>query len=212
MRFLIVDDHPFIRKGLIHELQNEMPDGSFIADEAECFDDAMEQIRVHEYDLVTVDISLKGKNGILLLKQIKEEQPHVPVLIISTYSEDQYALETIKLGAAGYISKHSAANELMSAISQIKNTEKYISPAVALLLAEAITMQSPRPVSPNKELSKREMEVASMLVEGKQLKTIAFDLGLSVKTVSTHRTRLLNKLDLGSNVALANYFSQHHPS
>ena len=213
MRFLIVDDHPFIRKGLIHELQQEMPDSSsIVVDEADCFDTAMEQIRTHEYELVTVDISLKGKSGIFLLKQIKEEQPHVPVLIISTHSEDQYALETLKLGAAGYMSKHSAAEELMSAIKQIKSTGKYISPTVALLLAEAISFKSPPPVSLNKELSKREMDVASMLVEGKQLKAIAYDLGLSVKTVSTHRTRLLNKLGLSSNVALANYYSQHKPA
>lgn len=208
MRFLIVDDHPVIRMGLIYVLQDEkMCDGGVVIDEADSFETAMEKLRVHEYDIVTVDISLKGKSGIDLLKQIKEEKPHLPVLIISTYGEDQYALETLKRGAAGYMSKHSAPEDLMIAIGQIRNTGKYISPKVALLLADAIISRPLSPEAPHKQLSDRELEVAHMLASGMQVKAIAFDLGLSVKTVSTHRTRLLAKLGLNSNVALANHFS-----
>jgi two-component system invasion response regulator UvrY len=207
MRFLIVDDHPFIRKGLIHVLQAEDSDGSLVIDEAESFETALEQIRNHDYDILTVDISMKGKSGLLLLKQIKIEKPQLPVLIISTYGEDQYAIESLKLGAAGYMSKHTAAEELKTAVTQIKNSGKYISPKVALLLAEALTVDPLSAPTPHNLLSEREMEVAGMLAGGKQVKTIAFELGLSVKTVSTHRTRLLAKLDLSSNVALANYFS-----
>jgi DNA-binding NarL/FixJ family response regulator len=209
MRYLIVDDHPFIRKGLIHVLQNEICDRGLVIDEADSFDTAMEKIRFHEYDIVTVDISLSGKSGVHLLKQIKEEKPQLPVLIISTHGEDQYALETIKLGAAGYMSKHTAAEELISAINQISATGKYISPKVALLLAEAILINTSAPATPHELLSNRELEVATMLAHGTQVKAIAFELGLSVKTVSTHRTRLLAKLGLNSNVALANYFSQN---
>jgi two-component system invasion response regulator UvrY len=208
MRFLIVDDHPVIRMGLIHVLRaKKMCDSGVVIDEADSFETAMEKIRVHEYEIVTVDISLKGKSGIDLLKQIKEEKPHLPVLIISTYGEDQYALETLKRGAAGYMSKHSAAEDLMIAIGQIRNTGKYISPKVALLLADAIISRPLSPEAPHKQLSDRELEVARMLASGMQVKAIAFDLGLSVKTVSTHRTRLLAKLGLNSNVALANHFS-----
>ena len=209
MRFLIVDDHPFIRKGLIHVLQNEIKESDLMVDEADSFDTAMEKIRVHEYDIVTVDISLNGKSGIHLLKQIKEEMPQLPVLIISTYEEDQYAIETLKLGAAGYMSKHTAAEELIPAIEQIRISGKYISQKVALLLAEAISYQPEPDDTQLKPLSVREMEVAVMLAHGTQVKAIAFELGLSAKTVSTHRTRLLEKLGLTSNVALANYFSKN---
>ena len=209
MWFLIVDDHPFIRKGLIHVLQSGMSDSDMVIDEADSFDTAMELIHAHEYEMVTVDISLNGKSGLYLLRQIKEEKPQVPVLIISTYGEDQYAIETLKLGAAGYMSKHTAAEELIPAIGHIRASGKYISPKVALLLAEAISIKPFTPESSHKPLSGREMEVAGMLAHGTQVKAIAFALGLSVKTVSTHRTRLLAKLDLSSNVALANYFSQN---
>jgi DNA-binding NarL/FixJ family response regulator len=209
MRFLIVDDHPFIRKGLIHVLQNEINDDDLVIDEADSFDAAMEKIHANDYEIVTVDISLHDKSGISLLKQIKEERPRLPVLIISTYGEDQYALETLKLGAAGYMSKHSAAEELIPAIGQIRINGKYISPKVALLLAEAISTKPFSAELTHKPLSGREMEVATMLAQGAQVKAIAFELGLSVKTVSTHRTRLLAKLGLSSNVALANYFSQN---
>lgn len=207
MRFLIVDDHPFIRKGLIHVLQKEDSDDCLVIDEAESFESALEQIRNHDYDIITVDISLNGKSGLLLLKQIKEDKPQVPVLIISTYGEDQYAIETLKMGAAGYMSKHTAAEELNTAVTQIRSSGKYISPKVGLLLAEALTVDPLSVSDPHKLLSEREREVAGMLAGGKQVKAIAFELGLSVKTVSTHRTRLLAKLDLNSNVALANYFS-----
>jgi len=209
MRFLIVDDHPFIRKGLIHVMTNEINDSDLVIDEADSLDTAMEKIRIHEYDIVTVDISLNGKSGVHLLKQIKEEKPHLPVLIISTHGEDQYALETLKLGAAGYMSKHTAAEELIPAIRQIRASGKYISPKVALLLAEAISIKPFSVETTHKPLSEREMEVAAMLAQGTQVKAIAFELGLSAKTVSTHRTRLLAKLGLSSNVALANYFSQN---
>lgn len=209
MRFLIVDDHPFIRKGLIHVLQNGMSGSELVIDEADSFDTAMELIHTHEYEMVTVDISLNGKSGLYLLKQIKGEKPQLPVLIISTYGEDQYAIETLKLGAAGYMSKHTAAEELIPAIGQIRASGKYISPKVALLLAEAISTKPFKAESPRKPLSAREMEVAAMLAQGTRVKAIAFALGLSVKTVSTHRTRLLEKLGLTSNVALANYFSQN---
>ena len=200
MRFLIVDDHPFIRKGLIHVLQNGISDSDLVIDEADSFDTAMEQIHAHEYEIVTVDISLNGKSGIHLLKQIKEEKPQLPILIISTHGEDQYALETLKLGAAGYMSKHTAAEELIPAIGQIRVSGKYISPKVALLLAEAISTKPFSPEASGKPLSGREMVVATMLAQGIQVKAIAFELGLSAKTVSTHRTRLLAKLVFSCNI------------
>jgi DNA-binding NarL/FixJ family response regulator len=210
MRFLIVDDHPFIRKGLIHVLQNDLSDSNMVVDEADSFESAIENIRAHEYDIVTVDISLAGKSGIQLLKQIKEEKPQLPVLIISTHGEDQYALQTLKLGAAGYMSKLSAADELISAVQQISSTGKYINQKVALLLVEALGTKPSALGELHTLLSNREMEVACMLSRGTQVKAIAFELGLSVKTVSTHRTRLLNKLCLNTNVALANYISHHN--
>jgi len=209
MRYLIVDDHPFIRKGLLFVLQNGMSDSDLVIDEADSFDTAMELIHTHEYEMVTVDISLSGKNGLYLLKQIKQEKPQVPVLIISTHGEDQYAIETLKLGAAGYMSKHTAAEELIPAILQIRNSGKYISPKVALLMAEALSSNPSAPVELYKRLSNREMEIATMLAGGIQIKAIAFELGLSAKTVSTHRTRLLEKLGLTNNIALANYFSHN---
>jgi len=206
MRFLIVDDHPFIRKGLIHVLQHEMCDSDLVVDEADSYDTALELIRVNDYEIAMVDISLDGKSGIHLLKQVREEKPRLPVLIISTYSEDQYAVQTLKLGAAGYMSKHSAAEELMTAVQQIRSSGKYLSPKVALLLAEAISAKPLVSDELYKQLSDREMEVAGMLARGTQVKNIAVELGLSVKTISTHRTRLLEKLGLSNNIELANYF------
>ncbi|HIJ81817.1 MAG TPA: response regulator transcription factor [Desulfuromonadales bacterium] len=209
MRLLIVDDHPIVRKGFITVLRDEVNDCNLVVDEADSYDSALNLIRDNDYELAVVDITLDGKSGIHLLQQIREEKPLLPVLIISTHGESLYALQTMRLGAAGYLSKHSAAEELATAVQQIRSTGKYISPTVALLLADAISLNPLSTSALHTRLSPREMEVASLLVSGKQIKEIAIDLGRSTKTISTHRTRLLEKLGLNNTIELVNYFSRY---
>ena len=139
MRILIIDDHPIIRKGLLHLLEQELQQERIEADEADCQEDAAGLLAEHQYDLVLLDISLGGRSGLDLLKKIRQEQPSLPVLIISMHPEDQYALRTIRMGAAGYLSKHAAPDDLITAITQIRSNGTYLSPTVSRLLADEIS-------------------------------------------------------------------------
>lgn len=206
MRVLIVDDHSFVRKGLLHVLQEL--DDTIESDEASSFEDAVVQLQAEQcYDLVLLDISLGGRSGFELLQFINQQQPGLPVLIISMHPEEQYALRSIKMGAAGYLSKHSAPDELINAVQQIKAHGAYISPTIArMMTSELSSKRRSQAVSPHDLLTNREMEVAVMIASGKPMRQIAEGLHLSIKTVNTHRTRLLKKLQLANNAELAAYF------
>lgn len=206
MRVLIVDDHSFVRKGLLHVLQEL--DDTIESDEASSFEDAVVQLQAEQcYDLVLLDISLGGRSGFELLQFINQQQPNLPVLIISMHPEEQYALRSIKMGAAGYLSKHSAPDELINAVQQIKAHGAYISPTIArMMTSELSSKRRSQAVSPHDLLTNREMEVAVMIASGKPMRQIAEGLHLSIKTVNTHRTRLLKKLQLANNAELAAYF------
>lgn len=207
MRVLIVDDHSFVRKGLLHVLQQES-DGPVESDEADSYDDAVRQLQSGWcYDLVLLDISLGGRSGFELLQLITRQYPGLPVLIVSMHPEEQYALRSIKMGAAGYLSKHSAPDELINAVQQIKNHGAYISPSIArMMTSELSSKRRAEAVSPHDLLTNREMEVAAMISSGKPMRQIAEDLHLSIKTVNTHRTRLMKKMQLTNNAELAAYF------
>jgi len=208
MRILVVDDHPFVRKGLIHVMQQGMQGEELQADEADSFDSAEQLLQTDSrYDLVLLDISLGGKSGIELLKSIRQKTPELPVLVVSMHPEDQYAVRTIRMGAAGYLSKHSAPDELNTAIHQILEYGTYLSPNVSRLIAEEF-VRSGKP-SNHALLSNREMEIANLVASGLRMKQIADDLGLSIKTVSTHRSRLLKKLNLANNAELTAYFMRN---
>lgn len=207
MRVLIVDDHSFVRKGLLHVLQQES-DEPVESDEADSYDDAVLLLQSgSHYDLVLLDISLGGRSGFELLQLITRQYPGLPVLMISMHPEEQYALRCIKMGAAGYLSKLSAPDELINAVQQIKNHGAYISPGIArIMTVELGNKRRSEAVSPYELLTNREMEVAVMIASGKPMRQIAEELHLSIKTVNTHRTRLLKKMQLANNAELAAYF------
>jgi DNA-binding NarL/FixJ family response regulator len=206
MRVLIVDDHSFVRKGLLHVLQDS--DEPVESDEAASFEDAVVQLQTcRPYDLVLLDISLGGRSGFELLQFITRQYPGLPVLMVSMHPEEQYALRSIKMGAAGYLSKLSAPDELINAVQQIRAHGAYISPSIARIMTiELGNKRRTETVSPHDLLTNREMEVAVMVASGKSMRQIAEDLHLSIKTVNTHRTRLMKKLQLANNAELAAYF------
>ncbi len=165
---------------------------------------------VAEWDLVLVDITMPGRNGLGLLQDIKRDHPSLPVLMISAHSEKDYALRALKLGAAGFISKQSATELLVAAVQRVLSGRRYISPVLAEQLAGALAGESWG--AAHESLSNRELQVLRMIASGKSIKEIASDLALSAKTVATYRSRIAEKMGLSSNVELTRYAMQHHLS
>ena len=201
MRVLIADDHAVVRAGLrqILEETGEIAVSGEAANGAELID----LVRRGECDLVILDISMPGRGGVEVLPRLRSERPRLPVLILSTYPEEQYAVRLIKAGASGYLSKESAPEMLVQAVRQIARGGRYISPAVAELLASQVA--GGNGTAAHEQLSNREYEVMRMLGAGKTVTEVAQKLSLSVKTVSTYRARLLDKLSLQSNADLIRY-------
>jgi two-component system invasion response regulator UvrY len=198
---LIADDHEIVRKGL-RQIVVETSDIR-VVDEAANGLEVLDKISAAEYDLVILDIDMPGKNGLDVLKQIKLEHPDLPVLILSIYPEDQFALRVLKAGASGYLTKQSASLELINAIRHIVSGHKYITTALAERLANYLTSENKG--LPHETLSDREFQIMRSIAAGKKLTEIAADLYLSVKTVSTYRKRLLEKMNLHSNSELTQY-------
>jgi two-component system invasion response regulator UvrY len=198
---LIADDHEIIRKGL-RQIVVETPDIR-VVDEAEDGLEVLDKIKTTRYDLIILDIDMPGKNGLDVLKQIKLENPHLPVLILSMYPEDQFAIRVLKAGASGYLTKRSASLELVEAIRRIASGRKYITAELAERLSDLITMEHQG--LPHEMLSDREFQIMRLIAVGKNLTQIADDLYLSVKTVSTYRKRLLEKMDMNSNSEITQY-------
>ena len=201
IRILIADDHAIVRQGLkqIVEENGEMR----VVAEAANGADALHKMREIACDVVLLDISMPGKSGIEVLKQIKEEKPGLPVLILSIYPEDQYAVRLIKSGAAGYMTKESAPAQVIEAVRRVAGGKKYISPAVAEMLANELGMQDDK--RPHETLSNREYQIFLLLAAAKTATEIADTLALSVKTVSTHRSRILEKMHMRNNAELMHY-------
>ncbi|WP_417070740.1 response regulator [Niveibacterium terrae] len=204
IRVLIADDHAIVRQGL-RAILADTEDMS-VAGEAENGVRALQMARGGDYDVVLMDVNMPDRNGIDTLKLIKKEQPKLPVLMLSMYPEDQYAIRALKAGAAGYLSKHSAPELLVSAIRQVASGKKYISASLAEQLAEAIG-EDDRP--PHERLSDREYQTLCMIASGKTLTGIGEELNLSVKTVSVYRARLLEKMKLKNNAELTHYALKH---
>lgn len=198
---LIADDHAIVRQGLKQILADTAD--MVVKGEAENGVDAVRMARSGEWDVVLLDISLPDKNGIEVLKQIKKEHPKLPVLMLSTHTEDQYGLRALKDGASGYLSKLSAPAQLVTAIRQVASGRKYVSPELAEQLANAVNRDLERPL--HESLSDREYQTLCMIASGKTLSEIASDLSLSVKTVSVYRSRLLEKMRLKNNAELTHY-------
>jgi two-component system invasion response regulator UvrY len=201
IRVLVVDDHPVVRKGLIQILVEE-PDVE-AAVEADSAGELLRQVTENEWDVVVLDITLPDRSGLEALKDVKAMRPELPVLILSMHPEDQYALRVLKAGAAGYINKESAADVLVNAVRKVVGGGKYVSPSMAEKLATVVG--SDYDVQPHERLSDREFQVMCMIASGKRLKEIGEELCLSVKTVSTYRTRVLDKMGMESNAELTYY-------
>lgn len=206
LRILIVDDHAIVREGL-KRILGEYPDKVEIG---EVGDGAGVMAEVHngKWDLVLLDINLPHRDGLDVLKEIKREQPGLPVLVLSIYPEDQYALRVIKAGAAGYLTKESAPELLIEAIRRVAGGHNYISPALAEKLAGNLRDSAAR--MPHENLSDRELEVFRLIASGKTVGQIAAHLSLSVNTVSTYRARILEKTGLKTNAELMRYAVDHN--
>ena len=201
IRILIVDDHAIVREGLKRVLA-DVPD-MIVAGETGCGNEALRLVQTRAWDMVLLDISLPKKSGLDVLKHIKAEKRHLPVLILSMYPEDQYALRLLKAGAAGYLTKESAPERLVNAIRKVACGGRYLSPALADKLADAL--QNNPLAAPHETLSDREFQIMCLIAMGKTPTQIAEELHLSVKTVSTYRSRILEKMDLQSSAELTHY-------
>ena len=200
-RILIVDDHAIVRRCLRELLSDEFPGAAF--GEASDARQGLELLRKKEWDVALLDIALPGKSGLDLLKELKAEWPTLPVLVLSAHPEDQFAVRALKAGAGGYMTKESAPEELAKALRKIMAGGRYVSPALAETLALGVIKDLTR--TPHETLSDREYEVMSRIASGKTVTEIAKELLLSPKTISTYRTRVLEKLGLKNSAAIVQY-------
>ncbi len=205
MRVLLIDDHALVRRGMISLLQEHFK--SVEIGEAGDAISGMAAVNQGPWDLVVVDISMPGRNGLELIQDIKREDPSLPVLVISTHPEKDYALRALKSGAAGYVTKQSAADVLVTAVTRVLGGGRYVSQAFAEHLAGTVAGVSSGPSHEN--LSNRELLVLKLIASGKSIKEISADLALSAKTVATYRSRIAEKMNLSSNVDLTRYAMQH---
>ena len=205
LKILIADDHPVVRQGLKSMLDAD-PEFDVVG-EARDGDEAFDLAHKVEWDVAVLDYSMPGRGGVELLADVKHDYPEKPVLILSIYPEDPHGLRALKAGAAGYLSKESAGEELTAAVKKVATGGRYISPALAEKLALRLTPEQERP--PHERLSDREYRVMWMLASGKTLHQIAEEMRLSPSTVSTYRGRILKKLALSTNVDLVHYAMKH---
>ena len=205
IKILIADDHAIVREGM-KQIVADTSD-MVVAGEAVDGQEVLEQVRKEDWDLVLLDISMPGRGGIDILKELKIEKPKLPVLVLSMYPEEQYAIRALKAGASGYLTKESAPEELIEAIRKVSQGRKYISVALAESLAFHVGTNSEKPLQ--ETLSNREYQVMLMLASGKTVKEIANDLSLSVKTISTNRVRALRKMGMKNNAELTYYAIKH---
>jgi len=203
-RIVLADDHSFIRLGLIQILKDEYPSVEII--EVSDGEALVKEVTLHDCDLVISDLDMPGRSGLEALQQIKLSKPDLPVLILSIYPEDLYAVRVLKAGASGYLNKNAAPDELIKAINRISLGKKYISPEIA----EKLLLQNTDDKEPHELLSNREFEIFKLLAFGKTITQIAESLSLALTTVSTHRSKIMEKLNLTTNSALTRYAIAHH--
>jgi DNA-binding NarL/FixJ family response regulator len=205
IKILITDDHPIVREGL-KLIMARAGDMTVVA-EAKDGAEALEKARRFRPDVVLLDISLPGRSGLEILKQLKTSAAHLSVLVLSQHQEDEYAMRALRAGASGYLTKESASNELIAAIRKVAGGGKYVSASLVEKLAIEISADTDKP--PHDTLSDREYEVLRMLGTGMTVTDIARELALSVKTISTYRTRILEKMRLTKTAELIRYAVQH---
>lgn len=205
IRVFVADDHAIVRRGVLQILE-EAPD-MIPAGEASTGRELLQAVHTGDYDVIVLDIALPDRNGLEILKQLQTLKPELQILILSIYPEKQYAIRALKAGAAGYLTKESAPEELVEAIRQASQGGKYITRSLAETLAVEVGGQAEK--EPHENLSDREYQVVCLLASGKSVTDIAADLSLSVKTVSTYRTRILDKLGLTSTAEIIRYAFEH---
>lgn len=210
IKILIADDHPIFREGLKQILQAGVEDflRDVQVDEARNGQEVMGQIMRETYDLVILDLNMPGRNGLEVLENIKTVKPELRVLILSMYSEEQYAVRAIKSGASGYLTKEGASRELVTALRKVLSGGLYISPPVAEQLAFGLQDEN-RDRPPHEQLSAREYQVLCMIAKGKAIKEIAHDLAMSSSAVSTYRSRIMDKMAMKNNAELIRYALKH---
>lgn len=204
INILIADDHAIVRKGL-KQILAETQD-MVVAGEASNGFEVMEKVKNNHYDVLLLDISMPGKSGLDILKELKTESPKLPVLVLSMYPEEQYAVRVLRAGASGYLTKESAPDELVVALRKVAQGKKYVSPSLAEKLAVDLEVDASKPV--HEMLSDREYQVLCMIASGKTVGEIAEKLLLSAKTISTYRARILEKMNMKNNAELTHYAIQ----
>jgi len=205
IRVLVADDHPVIRSGLRYILANA-PD-MIIAAEAADADQTLAAVRAVGRGVLLLDLSMPGSDGLELLARVHRERPDVPVLVLTVYPEDQFAVRALRAGASGYLVKGTAADELVGAIRKVSNGGRYVSASLAERLASDLTRGSARP---HDLLSEREYRIFRRLAAGQSTRAISEDLALSIKTIATYRARVFQKLRMRSNAELAAYAVRNH--
>ncbi len=200
MKFLVADDHAVVRKGLVQILIEGFPSAEVV--EVSNSQQVLEKVRSGKPDVLLMDISMPGRNGLETLKQLRTEGFKMPVLMLSMHPEEQYAVRVLKAGASGFLNKETATEELLAAVQKVLSGRKYISAAVAEQLAE-LSGTGDKPA--HELLSDREMQVLQHIASGKTVSEIALEISLSVNTISTYRTRILEKLNLNNNAEVTRY-------
>lgn len=208
IRVIIADDHPLVRAGLKHVL-DECADME-LADEVDNGNDLITCVRQAKFDVVLLDMVMPGRSGIELIKQLKHEFPKLPIIVLSTHKEDMFALRTIKAGVSGYLCKDYAADSLVQAIRKVADGGMFISPSVAELLAKDLHAPAQQEDLPHKLLTDREFQIFLLVAENMGSTEIADRLNLSIKTVSTHKARIKQKMQLGKDSDFVLYALKHH--
>jgi len=203
-RIILADDHSFIRLGLIEILKDEYPSAEIkqVGDG----ETLIKEVILHDWDLVISDLDMPGRSGLEALEQIKLIKPELPVLILSIYAEDLYAVRVLKAGASGYLNKNSAPDELITAVQRISLGKKYITAEIA----EKLLMSGDETKKPHELLTNREFEIFKLLALGKTVTQIAESLSLALTTISTYRSRIMEKLNLSTNSDLTRYAIANH--
>ncbi|MDH3286896.1 MAG: response regulator transcription factor [Betaproteobacteria bacterium] len=205
IRVLLADDHTIVRAGL-KELLSETGDIA-VSGEANNGAEALARIREGDYDIAVLDMSMPGRSGIELIRQVKQEKPRLPILVLSMHSEEQYAVRALKAGASGYLTKESAADQLVAAIRRIAAGGAFVTPETAQRLA--LDVNNAATAAPHTLLSDREFQVLRLIAGGTSVSEIARQLSLSVKTISTHKTRIMRKMQLANQAELIRYAIEH---
>jgi two-component system, NarL family, invasion response regulator UvrY len=204
-RILIIDDHEVLREGVKRIF--DKPPGSVVFGEASTAPEALKRLREQHWDVAVLDLNLGGRDGLEVLKEMKQTRPRLPVLILSMHSEEMFARRAFKAGAAGYITKNSPRAELLKALTKVMEGGTYLSPVFAERFIIDLHRGSDRP--PHETLSNREFEVLRLIASGKTVSEIADILSLSIGTISTYRMRILDKMDMKTNAELTRYAIQN---